>query len=203
MDLTIIEENPIRLAEYARVPIGFSVAEAFDEDAIATLLRGQPAVSTPVATPYWKNYDEHSNNHPTDWAKSFDLACWTIFAAYRRNQRVGGAIVIYGDPQMELLRDCRECGLIWDIRVQPEMRGEGIGTALLHAVENSALDKGARAFRVETQQINVPACRFYERNGFRLERATPGAYRDLPPEIQLLWRKPRQGGFEPLSSART
>lgn len=34
------------------------------------------------------------------------------------------------------------------------------------------------------------ACgRFYHAHGFRLERATPGAYAELPNEVQLLWRK--------------
>ena len=190
MDLIIVEENPKRLAEYASVPIGFTVDETFDEDAIAALLRGQPAAPTPIAMPYSKNYDQYSNNHPTDWAKSFDLARWTIFAAYLRDQRVGGAILVFDDPQMELLSDCPDCGVIWDIRVKPEMRGEGIGSALLRAVENAAFEKGARALRVETQQINIPACRFYEHHGFRLERATLGAYPEISTEIQLLWRKP-------------
>jgi len=55
---------------------------------------------------------------------------------------------------------------------------------------NSARERGARRLRVETQDVNVPACRLYHAQGFRLERATPGAYAELPNEVQLLWHKP-------------
>jgi ribosomal protein S18 acetylase RimI-like enzyme len=37
--------------------------------------------------------------------------------------------------------------------------------------------------------VNVPACRLYQRLGFRLERASPGVYAELPEEVQLLWLK--------------
>jgi hypothetical protein len=40
---------------------------------------------------------------------------------------------------------------------------------------------------VETQNINVPACRFYARQGCVLGAIHPDAYPDLPDEVQLLW----------------
>jgi ribosomal protein S18 acetylase RimI-like enzyme len=43
--------------------------------------------------------------------------------------------------------------------------------------------------RVETQQVNVAACRLYQRHGFSLEYVSPGAYASLPDEIQLVWIK--------------
>jgi ribosomal protein S18 acetylase RimI-like enzyme len=42
---------------------------------------------------------------------------------------------------------------------------------------------------VETQQVNVVACRFYQRQGFSLERVAAAAYPSLPDEVQLLWIK--------------
>lgn len=65
----------------------------------------------------------------------------------------------------------------------------GVGAALLRAAEATALHRGARTLRVETQEVNVPACRFYGRQGFHLERAVAGAYVVFPTEMQLLWRK--------------
>jgi ribosomal protein S18 acetylase RimI-like enzyme len=47
-----------------------------------------------------------------------------------------------------------------------------------------------RPKRVETQQINVPACRFYQRHGFVLETVRPDVYPGLPEEVQLRWAKP-------------
>ena len=72
----------------------------------------------------------------------------------------------------------------------PDARGQGLGSALVEAAERRARDRGARSLRVETQDVNVPACRLYHAQGFRLERATPGAYAELPNEVQLLWHKP-------------
>jgi ribosomal protein S18 acetylase RimI-like enzyme len=88
-----------------------------------------------------------------------------------------------------VLRDCPDCALLWDFRVASDARRQGIGSALLEAVEQRARERSARSLRVETQDVNVPACRFYHRSGFRLERITPGVYPQLPDEVQLLWRK--------------
>jgi len=41
--------------------------------------------------------------------------------------------------------------------------------------------------KVETQNANVGACRFYARHGFVLRAANRFAYPLFPAEIQLLW----------------
>jgi hypothetical protein len=47
--------------------------------------------------------------------------------------------------------------------------------------------RGARVLKVESQNTNVPACRFYAGRGFLLRAVRRGAYPELPHEIQLLW----------------
>ena len=42
---------------------------------------------------------------------------------------------------------------------------------------------------VETQNINVSACRFYARQGCVLSAVNRFAYPELPDEVQLIWRK--------------
>ena len=189
MTVAIVEDTVTRLADYARIPIGFSVSEVFDDQAVDDLLRGEAAAATRLGRPYWKDYDQHPDGRPSAWLNAFDVSRWTILAAFVDGQRVGGMVIIHDDPQIELLHDCRDCALIWDVRVAPTRRGRGVGSALLRAAEDVAIRRGGVALRVETQQINVPACRFYARAGFRLERAVRGAYHDLPAELQLLWRK--------------
>ena len=189
MSPTIVEELPHRLAEYAQVPIAFAVTESFDEQGIAALLRGEHADPIAVPSAYWKDYDAYPGGRPADWPKRFDVSRWTLLAAFDGARRVGGAVVIIDDPTIDLLRDCRGCALLWDLRVAPGERRRGIGSALLLAAEDVARRRGARAFRVETQQVNVPACRLYQRHGFRLDRASAGVYAELPDEVQLLWLK--------------
>ena len=46
-----------------------------------------------------------------------------------------------------------------------------------------------RSLVVETQNINVPACRFYVHMGSVLRAINCMAYPDLPGEVQLLWCK--------------
>ena len=64
-----------------------------------------------------------------------------------------------------------------------------MGFALLQAVEDWARARGCRQLKVETQNINVAACKFYARQGFVLAAVDRFAYPTLPHEIQLLWYK--------------
>jgi ribosomal protein S18 acetylase RimI-like enzyme len=79
--------------------------------------------------------------------------------------------------------------VLWDIRVAPPMRGQGIGSALFAAVEECARSRGCRMLKVETQNINVGACRFYAGRGLELGAVNRFAYPKLPDEVQLLWYK--------------
>jgi ribosomal protein S18 acetylase RimI-like enzyme len=52
--------------------------------------------------------------------------------------------------------------------VAPANRGQGVGAALLEALDGRARARGARCLWLETQNINFPAIQFYRRSGFRL-----------------------------------
>jgi GNAT superfamily N-acetyltransferase len=82
-----------------------------------------------------------------------------------------------------------DVAVLWDLRVSPAARGHGVGAGLFRAAEAWAAARACREMKVETQNINVPACRFYARQGCVLSEVRPGAYPNLPDETQLLWRK--------------
>jgi GNAT superfamily N-acetyltransferase len=189
MSLEIVEEDPSCLAQYATVPIRFEVVSVFDADGIDRLRRGEEASPVAISPSYVKDYDACEGEHPAEWPTRFDIANWIILAAYLDGTRVGGAAVAVNDSRLELARDSAELGLLWDLRVAPDVRHRGVGSALLRAAEVAAARRGVRVLRVETQQVNVPACRFYQRNGFVLERVAPAAYASLPHEVELLWVK--------------
>jgi hypothetical protein len=48
--------------------------------------------------------------------------------------------------------------------------------------------------KIETQNTNVGACRFYERQGCELRAIHRAAYPQFPEEIQLLWYKDLRRG---------
>lgn len=63
------------------------------------------------------------------------------------------------------------------------------GAALFRAAEAWARARRCRQIKVETQNVNVTACRFYARQGCVLTMVDPSAYPGLPGEVQLLWYK--------------
>jgi hypothetical protein len=60
---------------------------------------------------------------------------------------------------------------------------------LLGAAEAAVRTAGHRALDVETQDINVPACRLYSECGYALVEGIPHGYPDAPHEAKLLWSK--------------
>lgn len=142
-----------------------------------------------LATPYIKDYDDFAGEGPAEWGKHFDVSSWGFFAARIGGRRVGGAAVAFDTPGVHMLEGRRDLAVLWDLRVAPEARGRGAGAALFHAAEAWARARGCRELKVETQNVNVPACRFYARQGCILAEAVRGAYPALPDEVQLIWRK--------------
>jgi GNAT superfamily N-acetyltransferase len=88
---------------------------------------------------------------------------------------------------MRFLLGRNDTAALWDIRVAPENRGRGIGTALFDAVTEWCRRNGYRRLKIETQNINVAACRFYLARGCYLGGIETHAYPDYPDEIELIW----------------
>ena len=182
----IVNENPGSLEDYARVPISFTARVIYE---VSVSLSGEIALAErELATLIEKDYDATSDI-PTAWASSFDISTWGFFAAYADGVRVGGAAVAIGTPELEMLEGRDDLALLWDLRIAPDYRGRGIGGALIAAAEKWSKANGATTLKVETQNINIPACRRYAQSGFVLRTANFGAYSDFPDEVQLLWYK--------------
>jgi GNAT superfamily N-acetyltransferase len=137
-------------------------------------------------SPGWKDYDAEPGNHPAAWPQRFNTSSWRVISAWRGSERVGGAVLIQGGPGIDMLEGRDDLAMIWDLRVSPEWRGRGIGSALVRASEQWARSRGCTTLKVETQNINAEACRFYENRGFELRAIDPTAYPGVD-EIQMLW----------------
>ena len=58
--------------------------------------------------------------------------------------------------------------LIEDLAVDRSVRRSGIGSLLMDIAAEWTKELGLPTIRLETQSNNVPACRFYQRYGFKL-----------------------------------
>jgi GNAT superfamily N-acetyltransferase len=188
--LAVVEGTFAELLLHAAIPIAFQVERLLDVELIHGGLGGLALRDRPVDVPYLKDYDAIEGNHPLELPGQFDLANWGLLAAMSDGQRVGGAIIAFDTPRVHLLGSRRDRAVLWDLRVAPTHRGRGVGTALFAAAVAWARDRGCRQLAVETQNINLAACRFYAARGCELGAIHRFAYPDLPDEVQLLWFKP-------------
>ncbi|MEK7415668.1 MAG: GNAT family N-acetyltransferase [Planctomycetota bacterium] len=186
---TITVESSALISDYARVPIAFDVERVLDVVESAEAPGEWTLEERQIAVPYRKDYDAIPGNGPLGWESQFDVSRWQLFAARVGDRLVGGAVVIHQVPGIEMLEGRDDLAVLWDLRVAQELRGQGIGAALLHAACQWSIEHGANVLKVETQQINVSACRFYAAQGFRLGAVNRNAYPAFPAEIQLLWYK--------------
>ena len=67
-----------------------------------------------------------------------------------------------------MLEGRHDLAVLWDIRVAPSSRRRGVGAALFCAATEWAAATGYQELKVETQNVNVAACRFYGRHGCEL-----------------------------------
>ena len=187
MPIEIVEEPISALTAHATVSIAFQVDRILYIEETGSSLA---LVDRDVEHPYVKDYD--TLEPPLTWSQRFDVTRWGLLAAFLDGRRVGGAVIAFDTPELTILQDRRDVAALWDIRVDPVRRRQGIGTALFRAAEDWAASRQCKELRIETQNTNLPACRFYECLWCRLKEVNPGVYPGRPEEVQLIWsRRPR------------
>lgn len=188
-DLEVREEPLSLLREHSRIRIAFVVDRIFDVEDIEGGVAGITLRERVLATPHEKDYDAIEGEGPTRWAQRFDLSNWGLLGVHADGRRVGGAVVAFNTPGVHMLEGRSDIVVLWDLRVAPTWRRQGAGAKLFGATESWARERGCSWLKVETQNVNVAACRFYSRQGCVLGAINRFAYRDLPEEVQLLWYK--------------
>jgi GNAT superfamily N-acetyltransferase len=187
----VIEIEQIGEAQFAlyhAIPAQFTVVSMFRVEAVSGGLGGFRLIHESVAEPFVKDYGDDG---PTGWAETFDLSEWGIFLTREGEQPVGGAAVASGAPVYPLDRFQRDdLAVLWDIRVHPEYRRDGVGTRLFQYAAEWARQKGFGQLGTETQNVNVPACRFYASQGCVLGAIHRFGYAGcsgVADEAMLLW----------------
>jgi len=185
MGVTITEHGIEIVAEYASIETHFTVNERLR---IVEGEHGFELNSVPIE-PWTKNYDYFCCDRPAMWKRRFDTSNWKIFLSRDAGQRTGGAVVAWKTPNLDMLGGRSDTACLWGIRIAPAHRGRGMGHRLFSAVEEWARNHEVRRLVVETQDINVPACRFYAAQGCSLIAVNPEAYPPDIDEVQLIWEK--------------
>lgn len=183
---TIIPTPISELDHLSKTSIAFEVRTIFEVQEIEGGLGGLRLVEKEVAEPYIKDYDAEDGD-PVRWRK-WDLTNWEILFAYDGDMRIGSATMAWRSPGMYMLQERDDLALLWDLRINHAYRGQGVGRALYNAGVAWARERGCVALKIETQNTNVPACRFYAAMGADLWSIDRFAYSKAPHEALLLWR---------------
>jgi GNAT superfamily N-acetyltransferase len=179
---------PEQLATYATIPISFWVNAIYRIELVETGLGGLRLREERVEKPWFKDYDTEES--PLEWSKLFDLGQWGFFVAIERELPVAGVAVALNTPEVNLLENRKDLAVLWDLRVIPNLRGSGIGRLMFLHAADWARKRGCRQMKIETQNINVPACKFYSRMGCELGMIHRFGYAANPKvadEAMLFW----------------
>jgi ribosomal-protein-alanine N-acetyltransferase len=78
-----------------------------------------------------------------------------------------------------------------NLAIRPDLRGRGLGRALLRHVLDAADAMAAPSATLEVRRSNIPALRLYERTGFRVTGVRPSYYTHPVEDALVLWRGPQ------------
>ncbi|NQT85506.1 GNAT family N-acetyltransferase [bacterium] len=185
----IIEQSVADLSDYSTIPIAFEARAILDVEVVDHGLGGFVLSEREIESPHVKDYDAFKGEGPAPWADRWDISNWGILSAFLDGSRVGGCVVAWDTPGVHKLEGRKDVAALWDLRVHPAHRRTGVGSKLFQAAVAWAKERGCRCLKVETQNINVPACRFYARQGCVLGSINRYGYDEFPDEVELVWYK--------------
>ena len=125
-----------------------------------------------------------------EYEQSFELSTWHFYMAFDGEIPVGALTLAGTTPGMNMLSGRTDACVLWDIRVADAYKHQGIGQRLLDMAIADARKDGYRQMIVECQNNNVPACRFYRKQGAVLGKVDAYAYYsdpDIRDEVQFIW----------------
>jgi streptothricin acetyltransferase len=125
-------------------------------------------------------YEKVLNVDPEDYKTFIDNPVKVIFFADVDGKPAG---------QIKLVPWWNKFAYLEELAVSTEFRGKGVGRALMNRAIEWAKHQNFPGITLETQDNNVPACKFYENCGFVLGGFDLYAYRNLDnaSEIALYW----------------
>jgi ribosomal protein S18 acetylase RimI-like enzyme len=140
-------------------------------------LEGRIGYTVRPVTPYTKRYGPEIYDAQV-YIDRPDHAAWLAYV----DGRLSGQILVQ--------EHWNRLAIVWDIAVDPPFRRLGVGRRLMEQAIEWARERGLPGVMLETQNINVAACRLYEACGFCLGGLDGYLYRGIERdsrEIALFW----------------
>ncbi|RKN71216.1 GNAT family N-acetyltransferase [Paenibacillus ginsengarvi] len=188
MNITLKYEKPDVLPSYGDITIAFVATSEYHIEPLEQGLGGLLLREVPIERPYTVDYDAEKGRGPERWLNRWDLRNWCVVSAYNeQEERIGGAVLAYDTPGVHFLEDRTDIAGLWDLRVKPIFRGQGVGKAIMEKAVEWARSKECKQLKIETQSNNVAACRFYAQQGAHLGTIERYAYEDKPHLARLNW----------------
>jgi len=176
------------LSQYDLIPMLVHISAYYRIEKHNRGLGGFTLVETPVE-PYVKDFCSADDESVAQW-KRFDLSNWAFFMAFDNEQPVGGAAVAARTKKIHMLSGRDDLAVLWDIRVDDAYKHQGIGQALFDMAVIWSRSQGLRQMKIECQNNNVPAVKFYHKQGAILSAIDEYAYYNelkYRHEAQLIW----------------
>jgi GNAT superfamily N-acetyltransferase len=189
-DLTfrqVVNPTGAFFGEYEKVPMLVNVRSKLQPEKIDRGLGGILMREVAVE-PYIRDLGQYEL--PTAFSKKFDISPWAFFAAYNRESLIAAATVACKTKEIIMLDGRDDLCLLWDIRVDDRYKRLGVGSKLFEMALDWSKVQGFRQMKIECQNINVPAVRFYHKNGAVLCTLDEYFYYDDPEsrdEVALMW----------------
>jgi ribosomal protein S18 acetylase RimI-like enzyme len=124
------------------------------------------------------------------YEKEFDLSNWAFFMAFDDDKPIGAVSVASRTENVHMLDGRDDLSVLWDIRVDNNYKHQGIGTILFNFVVDWSKRHGFKQMKIECQNNNVHACRFYHKQGAVLAKIDEYAYYNdinVRDEVQFIW----------------
>ncbi len=172
------------LEEYEKVPMTYSADEIYQVEKSGHGLGGIAYSFELKAVPtFFVDFDD--GDRPLRWARRFNTENWTAFIAYDGDRAIGGCTLVAKTPQVCMLDGRDDMVVLWDIRVREEWKSRGIGKRLFELAKEWSRENGYCLMKIECQNTNAAACRFYEKQGAELAVVNRNAYKTG--EYMLIW----------------
>lgn len=173
--------------EYDSIPMKVFVNSHYELDRINNGLGGIILKEVPVRS-YVRDFSKHAK--ATKFSEKFHIKNWGFFMAFDDEKPVGAVTIVSRTADIHMLDGRDDMTVLWDIRVSDTYKHQGIGQKLFDmAVEWSRVN-GFKQMKIECQNNNVPACKFYHKQGAVLRKIDEYAYIDDVDsrfEVQFIW----------------